>query len=58
MDKNKVKSISRITSNLHDETDSIYEALMDNDLKDAGTAIDNMVETLKHLKSNLKENEV
>lgn len=54
MDKNKVNSISRITSNLHDETDSIYEALMDNDLKDAGTAIDNMVETLKHLKSNLK----
>jgi len=58
MDKNKVKSISRITSNLHDETDTIYEALMDNEFKEAGDAIDNMTESLKHLKSNLKENEV
>jgi len=54
MDKNKVKSISRITGNLHDETDKIYEALMDNESKEAEDAINSMMDSLKHLKANLK----
>ena len=58
MDRNKVKSITNIADNLHEEINSIYEALIDNELKDAETAINRMIESLKHLKTNLKEDEI
>ena len=58
MDKNKVKSITNITGNLHDGVDQIYENLMDGNLQDISTAIDSMVESLKHLKHNLKIDEI
>lgn len=57
MDKNKVNSISRITNSLHDEADKIYEGLMDDDFNEVSKSIDTMVESLKHLKTNLKNNE-
>lgn len=53
MDKNKVKSIVKITENLHDEIDQVYESLMDEDFKEASKTIDTLVESLKHLKTNL-----
>jgi flagellin-specific chaperone FliS len=58
MDKNKVKSISSLSDNLHDEVNKIYEALMDNEFKEANDSIDIMMESLKHLKTSLKEDEV
>jgi len=58
MDKNKVNSINSITNGLHDETNKIYESLMDEDFDEASKSIDTMVESLKHLKTNLKDNEV
>tara|TARA_B110000259_G_scaffold187456_1_gene241739 strand:- start:349 stop:525 length:177 start_codon:yes stop_codon:yes gene_type:complete len=58
MDANKVKSINNITGNLHDEVDKIYENLMDEDTADTGKAIDSMVESLKHLKTNLKRDDI
>tara|TARA_R110000782_G_scaffold12246_5_gene36994 strand:+ start:1606 stop:1782 length:177 start_codon:yes stop_codon:yes gene_type:complete len=58
MDANKVKSINNITGNLHDEVDKIYENLMDEDTADTGKAIDSMVESLKHLKTNLKTDDI
>ena len=58
MDKNRVGSINNITNNLHDETDKIYESLMDEDFNEASKSIDTMVESLKHLKTNLKKDEI
>lgn len=58
MDKNRVSSINNITSNLHDETNKIYENLMDGDLKEASKSVDTMMESLKHLKTNLKTDEI
>lgn len=58
MDKNSAKSINNITRNLHDEVDTIYESLMDEDFKEATKALDAMAETIKHLKTNLKKYEV
>lgn len=58
MDKNRVSSINNVTNNLHDETDKIYESLMDEDFDEASKSIDTMVESLKHLKTNLKEDEI
>ena len=58
MDKNSAKSISRITQNLHDEISKIFEDLMDEDFKNALKSIDSMIESLKHLKTNLKEYEI
>lgn len=58
MDRNKVKSIVSITDALHDETTKIYESLMDNELQEASDSIDAMIESLKHLKTNLKEDEI
>lgn len=58
MDKNKVKSIVSITENLHDEATKIYESLMDNELQIASDAIDAMMESLKHLKSSLKTDDL
>lgn len=54
MDKNKVKSICSITESLHDETTKVYESLMDEDTQNASDSIDVMIESLKHLKSNLQ----
>lgn len=58
MDVNKINSISKITNNLHDEIDAIYEGLMDEDFKETSQAIDTVIESLKHLKTNLKEDEI
>lgn len=58
MDKNKLKSICNITENLHNETDKVYESLMENDSQGALDAIDVMVESLKHLKTNLQEDDI
>ncbi len=58
MDKNKVASINNITKNLHDETDKIYENLIDEDIKEASKSVDTMLESLKHLKTNLKTDEI
>lgn len=58
MDKNKIRSICNITNNLHDETDKVYESLMDGEVKEASKAIDTMMESLKHLKENLRKDDV
>ena len=58
MDVNKIKSINNITGNLHDEVDKIYENLMDEDTVDTNKTIDSMVESLKHLKTNLKTDDI
>ena len=58
MDKNKIRSICNITNNLHDETDKVYESLMDGEVKEASDAIDTMMESLKHLKENLRKDDV
>jgi hypothetical protein len=58
MDANKVKSINNITGDLHDEIDKIYENLMDEDTADTKKTIDSMVESLKHLKHNLKTDDI
>jgi len=58
MDRNKVKSITNITDKLHEETDNIYENLMDENHEKASDSIDIMIESLKHLKTNLKEDEI
>jgi len=58
MDRIKAKSISKITEGLHDEATKIYEALMDSEFKEAEESIDSMIESLKHLKTNMKQNEV
>jgi hypothetical protein len=58
MDGNKVKSINNITGNLHDEVDKIYENLMDEDTANTSKSIDSMVESLKHLKTNLKTDDI
>lgn len=58
MDKNRVKSITNITGNLHDEVDQVYESLMDGNYDEVSKSIDTMVESLKHLKTNLKTDEI
>lgn len=58
MDKNSAKSISRITETLHEDTDQIFESLMDEEFTEASKSIDSMIESLKHLKTNLKNYEV
>lgn len=58
MDKNKIASINNITGNLHDETNKIYESLIDGDFGEASKSIGIMVESLKHLKTNLKVDEI
>jgi hypothetical protein len=58
MDKNKVKSINNITGSLHDEVNKIYENLMDEDTADTKQSIDSMMESLKHLKHNLKTDDI
>ena len=58
MDANQINSIAKITGNLHDEVDAIYEGLMDEDTKEVVTTIDALIESLKHLKTNLQEDEV
>jgi hypothetical protein len=58
MDANKIKSINSITGSLHDEVDKIYEDLMDESTADTSKSIDSMVESLKHLKHNLKTDDI
>tara|TARA_R110000851_G_C13050314_1_gene563019 strand:- start:1103 stop:1279 length:177 start_codon:yes stop_codon:yes gene_type:complete len=58
MDKNSAKSINNITGGLHDDIDSIYEDLMDENFKEASKSLDSMMETIKHLKTNMKIYEV
>lgn len=58
MDKNKAVSINGITNSLHDGVDDIYESLMDGEFKEVSVLIDAMVESLKHLKSNIINDEV
>lgn len=58
MDRNSANSISKITEKLHEDTDNIYEALMDEDHEEASKLLDSMAESIKHLKTNLKEDEI
>lgn len=58
MDKNKANSITNITEGLHTEVDNIYESLMDEETKEASVSIEKMMESLKHLKTNLKKDEI
>lgn len=58
MDENSAKSISNITQSLHTEIDKVYEDLMDEDFENALKSIDSAIESLKHIKTNLKEYEV
>lgn len=54
MDKNSANSITAIANSLHDETNSIFESLMDEDFEGASKSVDSMIESLKHIKTNLK----
>jgi len=58
MDKNSAKSINTITTNLHDDVDKLFEDLMDEDFASAGKALDSMMESIKHLKTNIKTYEI
>ena len=58
MDKNSAKSITKITESLHEEANQIFESLMEEEFAEASKNIDSMMESLKHLKTNLKEYEV
>lgn len=53
MEKQKIKSIVSITEELHNDITSIYEDLMDEDDTQALTSIDETIDKLRHLKSNL-----
>lgn len=58
MDRNRVRSITNITDDLHDKVDKIYEDILDENFKDAEESIDSMNESLKQLKQNLKVDEI
>jgi|GEM_PF-4301658 len=58
MDKNRIKSIKAITDDLHDKTDDIFDDIMGEDFHSASKSILKMEESLKHLKQNLKVDEI
>lgn len=57
MEQNKVNFIVAETTNLHDKTTELYEALMDNEKKEALKVITEMRSRLLAIKKDL-ENEV
>lgn len=58
MDENNAKSITTITNGLHKEVDKIFDDLMSEDFKSASKSLSIMAESIKHLKTNLKNYEV
>jgi len=53
--KSKEDTLFQMTSDIHDEIDSIYEDAVDGNNKEASKKIIKAVESLKHLKSSLVE---
>lgn len=58
MDKNRIKSIKNITNDLHNKLDDIFEDIMSEDFDTAAKSVSVMEEQLKHLKQNLKIDEI
>lgn len=58
MDKNRATSIKNIVDSLHRDTDKIYIAILEEDFKGASKNLADMEEALKHLKQNLKIDEI
>lgn len=58
MDGKKLEGINAIIGEFYDDISSLSEELVDDNLKEADVIIDNLIKKLKHLKTNIKDDEI
>jgi hypothetical protein len=54
----RVKAISKLTEELHENVASIYEDLVDEEYTSAEATVEETIERLKHLKINIRKDEI
>lgn len=58
MDKNRINSIENIVDELHSKTNGIHMAILQENFEGANELVTDMEESLKHLKQNLKIDDI
>lgn len=58
MDKNRLNSITKVMEDLHDRVNDIYESILEEDFDKATESVTKMEISIKHLKQNLKVDEI
>lgn len=58
MDENKLKQIDNIVSDFYEGMGEVHEAILEEDLDKALSKVNELEDSLKHLKQNLKVDEV
>lgn len=58
MTETQLKSVNAITNDYHDDVANIGEEIIDREYKRAITIIDSLIGKLKHLKINLRKDEI
>lgn len=58
MDKNRLNSITKVMEDLHDRVNDIYESILEENFDKAMESVTKMENSIKHLKQNLKVDEI
>lgn len=58
MNETQLRSINSITNELHDDVANIGEEVIDREIPKAISLIDSLIGKLKHLKFNLRRDEI
>tara|TARA_R100000541_G_scaffold57994_1_gene68624 strand:+ start:1027 stop:1203 length:177 start_codon:yes stop_codon:yes gene_type:complete len=58
MDKNRLNSITKVMEDLHDRVNDIYESILEENFDKATESVTKMEISIKHLKQNLKVDEI
>ena len=58
MDKNRLNSITKVMEDLHDRVNDIYESILEEKFDKATDLVNKMEISIKHLKQNLKVDEI
>jgi predicted translin family RNA/ssDNA-binding protein len=55
LDEKRLKHINHLMDNIHDQSSSVYESLVDRDFNQAEQDINQLISTLNNIKSSFKD---
>ncbi len=55
LDEKRLKHINHLMDDIHDQSSSVYESLVDKDFNQAEQDIDQLILTLNNIKSSFKD---
>lgn len=55
LDEKRLKHINHLMDNIHDQSSSVYESLVDKDFNQAEQDINQLISTLNNIKSSFKD---